>query len=125
MKTIDLLRKMMTSDGKAEVIRLLSDYVDSAEATQRGIDKIKPSMDRIVEGKMEELDVVIKNIAQQVSTLLKIQKQQSVTMANLSLIVMMYMSSGEFDTAVAHAMNKAGHGKEAVQTMFKNKMRGR
>lgn len=121
---INLLRTMMTNEGKTEVNKLLESFIKSAGATQAGIDKIRPSMIRIADGINPDIEKDIKNIAQQIATILKIQKQQSLVTANICLIAMTYLESSEFNAAVAKTMNKQGHGREAIKSMWDEKLKG-
>jgi hypothetical protein len=131
--TLDTLRKMMTKEGKAEVLTLFGKYIESAEAIANGIDQVKPSIDEIHDtaGKLMQmvdnptLSRNTKNIAKQLSTLLKIQKQQQVYLANVAAILTVYLASDSFTTDVAHTMNKLGHGEEALQAMLKSKFEGK
>ena len=46
-QTLEILRKMMTTEGKAEVLTMLTKYIHTAGVISEGIDKVKPSIDRI------------------------------------------------------------------------------
>lgn len=125
----EILKRMMTTEGKAETITLFLKYIETSQSISDGITKVKPSIDTIVNGELSSRspETITRNMAQQISTLLKIQSQQQVLLANLSAIMMVYLSSDTFATDVAKALMKLspGDGEDILKQMFKNKFGGK
>ncbi len=63
------------------------------------------------------------NHSLKVEKLLEIVANQNVQIKNMSLILLVYIQSSDFDVDIAQMLNKMGKGEEALKQMFKNKLK--
>ena len=94
---------------KKAVIKFLMDSMSSNEKQTVGLRKLKESTD--VNFKIDKL--------------LEVTANQSAHIKTMSLILLVYAQSSDFDMNVAQMLNKMGRGEEALKQMFKNKLEGR
>lgn len=94
---------------KRKLLKFLIDTIDKSNKTTIGLRSI-----------IEKEDTDFK-----VKALLEVVANQSVQIRNLSIILLVYCQSNNFDTDVAILLNKMDNGQEALQQMFKNKLDGK
>lgn len=100
---------------KGSVIETIANAVGESTKIQKGIGKVK---DSVLNNESEA------NLRKMVHTTMKSVESQSKIITQLSLICLVYASGGNFTADVAQSLNKLGHGREAMQEMFKQKMNG-
>lgn len=99
--------------------RVIKWLVDISDESQKAFEMLEKSREQIDEDTdLEKTNVHLRN------TMLSLSKM-SVNIFNLTQILTVYVSSQEFDSAIAKAMIKTGRGKEALSAMWKNKMKGK
>lgn len=102
MDLLDLLK------NKGDVVKFLLETIDSNEKMAVGLRKLSES----------------DNESFKVAKLLEVVSNQSIQIKHLSLLLLVYAQSSNFDVDIAHLLNKMGRGDEALRQMFKNKMGG-
>ncbi|MDX1700057.1 MAG: hypothetical protein R3250_05530 [Melioribacteraceae bacterium] len=98
----------------------LSAMFENLAKTQSYILGLNKFLDNIDNAEMSE-----ENIRKKFKTLMKVIRDQNSMLTKLLLINIVYMQGDRFDSDVAKVLLKMGHGDEALQQMFKNKMDGR
>lgn len=116
MKTdevVGLLKGMLKEKGS--VIESIAESIEESIRIQNGLGKVK---DSVINNPSEE------NLRKMLNTTMKSLETQSKTITQLSLILLVYASNSNFSSDLAMSLNKLGHGKEAIQEMFRQKMQG-
>ena len=117
MKTDDivkLLKGMLKKKGS--VIESIAESIEESVRIQKGLSKAK---DSVLDNPSEA------NLRKMLNVTMKSLETQSKTITQLSLILLVYAASNNFDGDVAQSLMKLGHGKEALQEMFRQKMQGK
>lgn len=91
--------------NKGDVINFLLETIESNNKMSNGLRKLTESNNQ--EFKMNKLLEVVAN--------------QSIQIKHLSLLLLIYAKSSDFDKDMAIMLNKMGRGEEALKQMFKNK----
>lgn len=110
---VSLLKGMMT--GKENVVQAIVKGVENSTKIQDGIGKVK---DSVLENPSEE------NLRKQLHITMKSLETQSAFINQLALICLVYVTGSNYTGDIAQALIKLGHGKEALQEMFRQKMQG-
>ncbi len=110
---VSLLKGMIS--GKEDVIQALAKGIENTSRIQNGISKVK---DSVLENPSEE------NLRKQLHITMKSLETQSTFVNQLALICLVYVTGSNYTSDIAQALIKLGHGKEAVQEMFRQKMQG-
>lgn len=116
MKTneiVDLLKGMLKEKGS--VIESIAESIEESIRIQNGLGKAKES---VLSNPSEE------NLRKMLNTTMKSLETQSKTITQLSLILLVYAASNNFDSDVAQSLIKLGHGQDALREMFRKKMQG-
>lgn len=109
-----LLKGMLKE--KRTVIENLAEALDESRRIQKGMNHAK---EHVLKNPSAE------NISKMLNTTMNTLETQSKTINQLILINLVYASGGDFTGDVVQCLNKLGHGKEAMQEMFKQKMEGK
>jgi len=111
---VSLLKGMMS--GKGEVIEALAKGIENTTKIQKGIGKVK---DSVLENPSEE------NLRKQLHITMKSLEAQSAFINQLALICLVYTTGSNYTVDIAQALNKLGHGQDALKEMFRQKMEGK
>ncbi len=109
----DLMRGMLKN--KSSVLEAVAKSIDDSTRIEKGLRKV---MDSVLENPNED------NLRKQLHVTMKSLASQSKTINQLALICLVYAASGDFTSDVAKTLSKLGHGKEALQEMFRQKING-
>lgn len=93
--------------NKGDVLKFLLETIESSSKMSNGMRKLSESHNQ--EFKLNKLLEVISN--------------QSIQIKHLSLLLLIYSQSSDFDGDMAFMLSKMGHGEEALKQMFKNKFK--
>ncbi len=110
---VNLLKGMLKEKGT--VIETLANAIDESVRIQKGLGKVR---DSVLENSSEE------NLRKMLSTTMKSLEVQSKTITQLALISLVYTANSNFTSDLAMSLSKLGHGQEALQEMFRQKMNG-
>jgi len=110
---VNLLKGMLKEKGT--VIETLANAIDESVKIQKGLNKAKESL--LTNSSRE-------NQRKMLNTTMKSLEAQSKTITQLALISLVYVANSNFTSDLAHSLTKLGHGQEALQEMFRQKMNG-
>jgi len=110
---INLLRGMLKNKGS--VIETIAESIDESVRIQNGLSKAK---DTVLSNPSEA------NLRKMLNATMKSLETQSKTITQLALIALIYAANSNFTTDLAMSLNKLGHGAEALQEIFRQKMEG-
>lgn len=102
--------------NKEKVLESFIEDIDRSEKQLTGLKTVIPSL-------TEETSHA--NAVQQLKTCMQIMARQQLTNKNLLMIMIVYISSRNFDGDLTQVANAMGCGKEALQEMWKQKMNGK
>ena len=101
---------------KSKLMKLLLEVLAETQKSQHMLDESRYKINE--DTSVDALKSHLRN------TILALSKTQ-VNLYNIATITLIYAQSSSFDTDVAMYLNKIGLGREAISTMFKNKMKGK
>lgn len=110
---VSLLKGMLKEKGT--VIETIAHAIDESTRIQKGLEKAKNS---VLDNPSDA------NLRKMLNITMKSLETQSQTITQLALIALVYTANSNFTSDLAHSLTKLGHGREALQEMFKQKMRG-
>ena len=111
---VNLLKGMLKEKGT--VLETLASAIDESVRIQKGLSKVR---DSVLENPSEE------NLRKQLHITMKSLETQSKTITQLALISLVYVANSNFTSDLAHSLTKLGHGQEALQEMFRQKLEGK
>ena len=111
---VNLLKGMLGK--KEDVIGTLFGALEESMRIQKGLNKAK---DSVIDNPSED------NLRKMLKTTMSSLETQSKAINQLVLICIVYASNSNYTSDIAQTLNKLGHGKEAMQAMFKQKMEGK
>ena len=111
---VSLLKGMLKEKGT--VIETLASAINESVKIQKGLEKVK---DSVLENPSEA------NLRKMLNTTMKSLEVQSKTITQLALISLVYVANSNFTSDLAMSLSKLGHGQEALQEMFRQKMNGK
>lgn len=91
--------------NKGDVIKFLLETIESNNKMSNGLRKL-------IESNNQEFKT---------NKLLEVVANQSIQIKHLSLLLLIYAQSSDFDKDMAMMLNKMGRGEEALKQMVKNK----
>ena len=110
---VDLLKGMLKEKGT--VLETLANAIDESIGIQKGLSRAK---DTVLENPSEA------NLRKMLHVTMKSLETQSKTITQLALISLVYVANNNFTSDLAMSLGKLGHGQEALQEMFRQKMNG-
>jgi len=112
---MDILLEILKD--KKKLIAFLLDTIEKSNTEKNGILKLSESLSR------DEPNLLIENIAHCVGVTMRYTAKQHHAIQQLAIIALIQCQSSGFDVDVAQMLNKLGKGEEALQQMFKNKLK--
>jgi len=100
--------------NKEEIIKTLFADIETCSKTMEGTKKILPSILTGSEG----------NLRQQLKNALATNYKLAEMQKRMLLLMLIVLSSDDFSSMTAKTANKLGKGKEALQELFKQKLKG-
>lgn len=110
---VNLLKGMLKEKGT--VLETLANAIDESVRIQKGLNQAKET---VLNNQSEE------NLRKMLNVTMKSLESQSKTITQLALISLVYVANSNFTSDLAHSLTKLGHGQEALQEMFRQKMEG-
>ncbi len=110
---VNLLKGMLKEKGT--VIETLANAIDESVRIQKGLNQAKET---VLKNNSEA------NLRKMLHITMKSLESQSKTITQLALISLVYVANSNFTSDLAQSLNKLGHGREALQEMFRQKMHG-
>ena len=110
-----LARSMLDSPEK--VFEMLVDDLDKCQQIRSGLNKVIANWDQVEDNPA--------NLTKQLQTSVKCLNRSINMNQRMLLVMMIYVSGGDFHVDAAKLMNRLGAGQEALQAMMNRKMRGK
>lgn len=104
-------------NDKESAVRSIFDDIENCDKYSKGLEKFLSNID--------DTELTEENIRKKFKTLMKVLNTQNTIVRKLLYITLIYMSGDNFDTDVGKLLIRMGRGEEALQTMFKNKLKGK
>ena len=109
------LAKDMLHD-REKVLRSLISSLENIHRTEQGCEKVLANFDEYMQDP--------ENIKKQLKTAIKVNKTMSSTMLQVLSVLLIYITSNDFQSGAASLMARTGDPMEALQEMLKAKRRG-
>lgn len=110
----DLMMKMFKN--RVQVMRML---IQEFEDTRKVADGCQRVLDSWEDGYQTP-----ENMQKQLRTAISTNRRQAVMLEKLALICLLYVMGDSYTSDAAHALNKLGHGQDALREMWEQKLRG-
>ncbi len=110
---VNLLKGMLKEKGT--VIETIALAIEESTRIQKGLSVAK---DSVLDNPSEA------NLRKMLNVTMKSLETQSQAITQLALISLVYAANSNFTSDLAQSLTKLGHGREALQEMFKQKLRG-
>jgi hypothetical protein len=101
---------------REKVLRTVIKSLQTTHTMEQGCSRVLENFDEYMENP--------ENLKKQLKTAIKTNKQLSATMLQVLSILLIYITSNDFQSGAASLMARTGDPMEALQEMMKAKMRG-
>ncbi len=98
---------------------VLKTIITDIEKSEKATNGLRKCCDSVINNPSDE------NLRKMVNTTMKCVANQSDVITRLCVIALLYCGGDNYDSDAAIILNKLGHGKAAMQELFRNKMKGR